>query len=120
MAVSITPGFRLAVDGEIWWGGLTASLTLTNQSSQTLDDWALSFTSAHRFYGEAWGVDVVTEQLAGGLYRYQLTGADWGQSIGAGESRTVGFNALAGTDLAQVGELSADALLADGSGITLL
>ena len=108
------------VSGDLWWGGLTASLTLTNQSAQALDDWALSFTSAHRFYGEAWGVDVVTEQLAGGLYRYQLTGADWGQSIGAGESRTVGFNALAGTDLAQVGELSADALLADGSGITLL
>ena len=108
------------VSGDLWWGGFTASLTVTNQSDQTLDDWALSFTSAHRFYGEAWGVDVVTEQLSGDLYRYQLSGADWGQSIGAGESRTVGFNALAGTDLARDGSLSEDTLLAAGTDFTVL
>jgi endoglucanase len=108
------------VSGDLWWGGFTASLTVTNQSDQTLDDWALSFTSAHRFYGEAWGVEVVTEQLSGDLYRYQLSGADWGQSIGAGESRTVGFNALAGTDLARNGTLSEDTLLAAGTDFTVL
>ena len=108
------------VSGDLWWGGFTASLTVTNQSDQTLDDWALSFTSAHRFYGEAWGVEVVTEQLSGDLYRYQLSGADWGQSIGAGESRTVGFNALAGTDLARNGSLSEDTLLATGTDFTVL
>ena len=108
------------VSGDLWWGGFTASLTVTNQSDQTLDDWALSFTSAHRFYGEAWGVDVVTEQLSGDLYRYQLSGADWGQSIGAGESRTVGFNALAGTDLARDGSLSEDTLLVAGTDFTVL
>ena len=108
------------VSGDLWWGGFTASLTVTNQSDQTLDDWALSFTSAHRFYGEAWGVEVVTEQLSGDLYRYQLSGADWGQSIGAGESRTVGFNALAGTDLVRNGTLSEDTLLATGTDFTVL
>ena len=108
------------VSGDLWWGGFTASLTVTNQSDQTLDDWALSFTSAHRFYGEAWGVEVVTEQLSGDLYRYELNGADWGQSIGAGESRTVGFNALAGTDLARNGSLSEDTLLATGTDFTVL
>ena len=108
------------VSGDLWWGGFTASLTVTNQSDQTLDDWALSFTSAHRFYGEAWGVEVVTEQLSGDLYRYQLSGADWGQSIGAGESRTVGFNALAGTDLARDGSLSEDTLLVAGTDFTVL
>ena len=108
------------VSGDLWWGGFTASLTVINQSDQTLDDWALSFTSAHRFYGEAWGVEVVTEQLSADLYRYQLSGADWGQSIGAGESRTVGFNALAGTDLARDGSLSEDTLLAAGTDFTVL
>ena len=108
------------VSGDLWWGGFTASLTVTNQSDQTLDDWALSFTSAHRFYGEAWGVDVVTEQLSGDLYLYELNGADWGQSIAAGESRTVGFNALAGTDLARDGSLSEDTLLAAGTDFTVL
>ena len=115
-------GASLAVEisGDLWWGGLTASLTVTNQSDQVLDAWALSFTSAHRFHGEAWGVEVLTEQLSEDLYRYQLSGADWGQSIGAGESRTVGFNALAGTDLARDGALSEDILLAAGTDITLL
>ena len=80
----------------------------------------MSFTSAHRFYGEAWGVEVVTEQLSGDLYRYELNGADWGQSIGAGESRTVGFNALAGTDLARNGSLSEDTMLATGTEFTVL
>ena len=108
------------VSGDLWWGGFTASLKVTNQSDQTLDDWALSFTSAHRFYGEAWGVEVITEQLSGDLYRYQLSGADWGQSIGVGESRTVGFNALAATDLARNGSLSEDTLLAAGTDITVL
>ena len=108
------------VSGDLWWGGFTASLTVTNQSDQTLDDWALSFTSAHRFYGEAWGVEVITEQLSGDLYRYQLSGADWGQSIGVGESRTVGFNALAATDLGRNGSLSEDTLLAAGTDITVL
>ena len=108
------------VGGDLWWGGFTASLTVTNQSDQALDDWALSFTSAHRFYGEAWGVEVVTEQLAGDLYRYELTGADWGQSIGAGESRTVGFNAMAGTEIGRNGTLSEDALLAAGTDFTVL
>ena len=108
------------VGGDLWWGGFTASLTVTNQSDQALDDWALSFTSAHRFYGEAWGVEVVAEQLAGDLYRYELTGADWGQSIGAGESRTVGFNAMAGTEIGRNGTLSEDALLAAGTDFTVL
>ena len=80
----------------------------------------MSFTSAHRFYGEAWGVDVVTEALGEDLYRYKLSGADWGRSIGAGQSMTVGFNALSGEALARQGELSADLLLAEGSSITPL
>ena len=108
------------VSGDLWWGGFTASLTVTNQSDQTLDDWALSFTSAHRFYGEAWGVEVITEQLSGDLYLYELNGADWGQSIAAGESRTVSFNALAGTELGRDGELTENALLSPGSEFTLI
>ena len=110
----------VAVSGDLWWGGFTAEITLTNDSQQRIDEWAVSFTSAHRFYGEAWGVDVVTEALGEGLYRYELSGADWGRSIGVGQSMTVGFNALSGEDLARQGELSADLLLAEGSSITPL
>ena len=64
------------------------------------------------------GVDVVTEPLDGELYRYELSGADWGSSIGAGQSLTVGFNALAGTNLERNGELNETMLVAPGSSIT--
>ena len=108
------------VSGDLWWGGLTASLTVTNQSQQQLDNWSLSFNSNHRFYGESWGVNVTTEQLDGELYRYELSGADWGSSIGAGQSLTVGFNALSTLDLGRDGALTEDMLLAAGSAITQL
>jgi endoglucanase len=108
------------VSGDLWWGGFTASLTVTNQSEQQLDNWSLSFNSNHRFYGESWGVNVATEQLGGELYRYELSGADWGSSIGAGQSLTVGFNALSDMDLGRDGALTEDMLLASGSAITLL
>ncbi|KZR86111.1 cellulose binding domain-containing protein [Synechococcus sp. MIT S9504] len=108
------------VSGDLWWGGLTASLTVNNQSEQQLDNWSLSFNSNHRFYGESWGIDVTTEQLDGELYRYELSGADWGSSIGAGQSLTVGFNALSTTDLGRDGVLTEDMLLASGSEITPL
>ena len=108
------------VSGDLWWGGFTASLTVTNQSEQQLEDWSLSFNSNHRFYGESWGVDVATEQLDGELYRYELSGTDWGSSIGAGQSMTVGFNALAGTELGRDGTLDEAMLLAAGSEISSL
>ncbi len=116
----IGQALEVEVSGDLWWGGFTASLTLKNQSKQQLDDWSVSFNSNHRFYGESWGADVATEQLDGRLYRYELSGADWGSSIGSGQSITVGFNALAGTEIEREGALSEAMLLAAGSEITPL
>ena len=113
-------GLDVAVSGDLWWGGFTAEITVTNESQQRIDEWAVSFTSAHRFYGEAWGVDVVTEALGGDLYHYELSGSDWGRSINAGQSMTVGFNALSGDELGRRGELTEGLLLAEGSSITPL
>ena len=111
---------EVEVGGDLWWGGLTALLTVTNRSDQLINNWDLSFTSPHRFDGSAWGVDVAIEPLDGGLYRYELSGSDWGQSLGSGQSLTVGFNALAGTDLEREGSLTEAMLLASGSDITAL
>ena len=108
------------VTGDLWSGGFTASLTVTYNSDQFLDYWALSFTNPRGFYGEAWGVDVVTEQLSGDLYRYQLTGIDFGESTGVGASRTVGFNAMADTELDQSGFINENIQLAAGTNIAAL
>ncbi|KZR71009.1 Cellulose binding domain protein [Prochlorococcus marinus str. MIT 1318] len=108
------------VSGDLWWGGFTAEITITNSSDQRLENWAVGFNSTHRFYGESWGVDVATEEIADDLYSYKIYGADWGQSIGAGQSMTVGFNALTGMELERSGSLTAESLFAEGSELVLL
>ena len=111
---------QVSIGGDIWWGGFTADLAMTNSSDQALEDWTISFTSRHQLDPNAWGVALESESLDNGLTRYTLTGADWGPSISAGQSMTVGFNALAGTDLGRSGALSEAMLLAAGSEITPL
>ncbi|KZR80194.1 Cellulose binding domain protein [Prochlorococcus marinus str. MIT 1342] len=108
------------VSGDLWWGGFTAEITITNSSDQRLENWAVGFNSTHHFYGESWGVDVITEEVADDLYSYKIYGADWGQSIGAGQSMTVGFNALTGMELERSGSLTAESLFAEGSEPVLL
>ena len=111
---------EIQVSGDLWWGGFTASLNVTNQSNQSIDDWGVSFISMHQFYGESWGVDVSTQELGDGLYRYEITGADWAQSLAAGQSMTVGFNALSGEDLSGNATFTSELLMASGSELMLL
>jgi endoglucanase len=111
---------EIQVSGDLWEGGFTASMNVTNQSGQTLDDWGVSFISTHQFYGESWGVDISTQELGDGLYRYELTGADWAQSLAAGQAMTVGFNALSGGELSGNASLSSELLMASGTEFTLL
>ena len=111
---------EIQVSGDLWDGGFTVSMNVTNQSNQSLDDWGVSFISAHQFYGESWGVDVSTQELGDGLYRYELKGADWAQSLAAGQAMTVGFNALSGEELNGDGSLTSELLMASGTELTLL
>ncbi|QNI77793.1 cellulose binding domain-containing protein [Synechococcus sp. MVIR-18-1] len=111
---------EVQVSGDLWEGGFTASINVTNQSNQSLDDWGVSFISAHQFYGESWGVDISTQDLGDGLYRYELTGADWAQSLAAGQAMTVGFNALSGEDLSGDSSLTSELLMAPGTELALL
>ena len=111
---------EVQVSGDLWEGGFTASLNVSNQSNQSLDDWGVSFISTHQFYGESWGVDVSTQELGDGLYLYELTGADWAQSLAAGQAMTVGFNALSGEGLSGDASLTSELLMAPGTELTLL
>jgi endoglucanase len=115
-----TNSLQTSISGDRWWGGFTASLNVINQSNQSLNDWGVSFISAPQFYGESWGVDISTQELGGGLYRYELTGADWAQSLAAGQAMTVGFNALSGEDLSGNATFTSELLMASGSELMLL
>jgi endoglucanase len=114
------PPLEIEVSGDLWWGGFTASINVINQSNQLLNDWGVSFISTHQLYGESWGVDVSTQELGDGLYRYELTGADWAQSLAAGQAMTVGFNALSGEDLSGDASLTSELLMAPGTELALL
>ena len=112
-------GVEVNVRGQLWWGGLTASLAVTNTSDQALEHWGVKFISDHRFNGEAWGVNVNSRVRKGGGYRYEISGIDWGQSIAPGQTIEVGFNAVTGiTDNVNI-PLTEQLLLAEGS-ITVL
>ncbi len=111
---------EIEVSGDLWEGGFTASMNVINQSDQSLNDWGVSFISSHQFYGEAWGVDVSTQAIGDGLYRYELRGSDWAQSLAAGQAMTVGFNALSGEGLSGDASITSELLMAPGTELTLL
>ena len=93
------------VDSTIWWGGLTANLTITNHGDEPLTDWTYTFLTHHRIQDETWGLRVIDRTDAGnGLNRVTIQGSDYGRRINPGDSITVGFNAEQGIDLGTTGK----------------
>ena len=78
MALSTSSGLSVAVAGEIWWGGFTAEITITNTTGSALSGWSYSFDSPHQLNSAPWGATLQAEPLDNGLIRYTLSGADWG------------------------------------------
>lgn len=107
----MTSPLNISVGGKLWWEGLTAEFTITNTSNETLEAWSYSFTTPHKITGVPWGVSTSTESLTNGQTKYTLTGIDWAQSISAGGSVTVGFNAQQGRALGSEGTLTAELLM---------
>ena len=90
--------------GQIWWGGLTANLTFTNQSDEVMDDWDFTFTTPHRIQSSQWGLELLDEvAINDRLTRYTIQGSEYGETIRPGESVTIGFNATQGTELGTSG-----------------
>ena len=52
--------------------------------------------------------EVEIEKQDDGHFFYELSGDDWGQSIGAGQSITVGFNAMQGELIGNNGALTSE------------
>lgn len=107
----MTSPLNISVGGKLWWEGLTAEFTITNTSNETLEAWSYSFTTPHKVTGVPWGVSTSAESLTNGQTKYTLTGIDWAQSISAGGSVTVGFNAQQGRALGSEGTLTAELLM---------
>ena len=112
-----TNSLQTSISGDLWWGGFTAEITLTNTSTQDLASWSYSFDSSHLINTAPWGAEISAVLLDNGLTRYTLTGEDWGERIRAGESVTIGFNGTQVTDLGNEGELSAEMLFASDTAV---
>ena len=115
MALSTPSGLSVAVAGDIWWGGFTAEITITDTTGSALSGWSYSFESPHQLNSAPWGATLQAEPLDNGLFRYTLSGADWGAAIPAGGSVTVGFNGQQGVDLGVTGSLNQELLMAGDS-----
>jgi len=105
---------KVSIAGELWWGGFTAAITVTNTSTSRLDHWSTSFESPHVIDGAPWGARLERDDLGNGRSRYTLSGDGWGQAIAPGQSITVGFNGRQGVALGDHGTLTA-ALLTGGA-----
>lgn len=106
-----SPLLKVSVGGSLWYQGLTAQITVTNTGTAALNSWSLTFTTTHRLNGVPWGASLTQVAQAGGLLRSTLTGKDWGATLAAGASVTVGFNASQGLVLGNSGSLSGPGLL---------
>ena len=84
-------GLDVNIAGNIWWGGFTAEVTITNTTGRDLDAWSYTFDSPHQLNSAPWGAQLEAESLENGLTRYTLSGSSWGAAIPAGGSITVGF-----------------------------
>lgn len=105
-----SPFLKVSVAGSLWWHGLTAQITVTNTGPSALNSWSLSFDTTHLLSGVPWGASVSQVNLGGGRYRSTLTGKDWGASLAAGASVSVGFNASQGLALGDTGSLTGPGL----------
>ena len=100
--------------GQIWWGGLTANLTFTNQSDEVMDQWDFTFTTPHRIQSSQWGLELLEEVAVNDrLTRYTIQGSEYGETIRPGESVTIGFNASQGTELGTSGTPTLNDLFQD-------
>ncbi len=109
--MTTTHSLQISISGDIWWDGFTAEVTLKNNSSQDLESWSYSFDSPHLINTTPWGAEITSVVLPEGLTRYTLSGKDWGASIPAGKSITVGFNGTQGISLGTEGQLTAQDLM---------
>ncbi|WP_255002584.1 glycoside hydrolase family 9 protein [Cyanobium sp. HWJ4-Hawea] len=107
-----SPDLKVGVTGSVWYQGLTAQITVTNTGASVLGSWSLSFDTTHVLSGAPWGCTVAQTKLGGGVYRTTLKGADWGSSLAAGASVSVGFNATQGIGLGGSGNLTGPGLFA--------
>ena len=96
----------LEVRGSLYWGGMSGILTITNTTDREVENWSVSFETPHSNF-QSWAGAARVESLQGGGTRVTLTPAAWNDTIAAGQSIDVSFNA-ASEGIPTSGDLNSD------------
>ena len=83
---------QASVAGQLYSGGMSGTLTLTNPSNDGLQDWSFSFLTDQPGF-ESWTAESSVTDLGGGRYQVTLSPPAWGLEIPAGGSVGLSFNA---------------------------
>ncbi len=83
----------LEVSGNLYWGGMSGILTITNTSESAIDNWSISFETPHSDF-QSWAGVADIDVLPDGGSQVTLTPAAWNSTIAAGKSIDVSFNAV--------------------------
>ena len=95
---------QASVAGQLYSGGMSGTLTLTNPSNDALQDWSFSFLTDQPGF-ESWTAESSVTDLGGGTYQVMITSPAWGLEIPAGGSVGLSFNA-GSTGLSDSGALT--------------
>ena len=104
----------VTVGGNLWWGGMSGELHLTNTGTSTLDGWSFSFTTSVRQF-QGWSMDSSVVDNGDGTSTVTLRNAPWNATLRPGESLTLSFNASSPEGFAVSGPLTEALLFGEGS-----
>ena len=96
----------LEVSGSLYWGGMSGILTITNTTDREVENWSVSFETPHSDF-QSWAGAARVDSLQGGGTRVTLTPAAWNDTIAAGQSIDVSFNAVS-EGIPNSGDLNSD------------
>lgn len=108
---NVVLALQASVSGNLYWGGLSGQLILTNAGDTSLTDWSYTFRTNQKDV-QVWSSTYDVVDLGDGSYEITVRPPNWGASIPAGGSLSLSFNAIS-TDLPSSGTLTDGMFFAD-------
>jgi hypothetical protein len=85
MTAATSTSLSLAVDGNLYWGGLGGEFTLTNNSDTASEAWSFSFVTRVKDF-KGWSMATTITENSDGSYLVSLANAAWNGSLAPGQS----------------------------------
>jgi chitinase len=83
--------------GSSFWGGLSATFSITNQSGQSLSNWSFSFVSSYSNF-DFYNADQTAQANGDGTYTITVSAAAGAPALAAGATLALGFTVNSDSD----------------------